>query len=380
MIHAMKSFVLKYLLAECKKNPKPFFKGVLLLIPILSIVGMFATVQMVPHINQQSFLKRSDYEWLYYSDAQDENKFSFRVMETTVAHIFSTDGGVFYNPSYGIELFFLEKLDPSALEGTYFNEKNVLAGDLRRLLTEKKSLGIALSYNAAKQLKSKVGDTASLIFQTKQGDTVFYPVTIQAILRPKYIDGSWGGLGLALVDSHFLKFLNDHRLHYQSVMFGKGEQSFPPTGNVVYKKDQLAAASLNPLSDQYLVTFILAAMGAVVVYLIIHREVRFAVTRRMRTIGILSALGTPKRTILQIFWLEQTLIIVIASLLSGIVYKYLLMELYVGEYIGLTMWVLIVSLYIILGLISLQFVMERVKKIMVDFSIPEIISKKPEEL
>lgn len=376
----MNAFVSKFLREENKNNPGLFFKSILLFIPVLSIVGMFATAQMVPSINQRSFLRNSTHEWLQYlDDTPAESDFFFRVMDkATVAHIISTSGGVFYRPSVPIEAFLVETLEPSTWDSSYFNNKNVLDGDLNQLSVVDGKAGLALSYNAAKRLKKQLGDEAALIFQAEEEGVVYYPVTIQAILKPYFTE--YGGLGFVLVDKQFLNFIDKHNLRYQFVRFGYGEGDFSPSDKVVYKGDQMAAADISILSDQNYVKLIIAAMGGIVVYLLVNREVKFSIYRRLRTIGILSALGATKQTILNIFWVDHAFKIIIASLLAGIFYKYLLMERFLGEYIGLNMWIILVSIYIAVGLLSLKVAMRLVQATIKEFSVPEIISKKPEEL
>lgn len=374
----MNAFIIKYLQAEIKSNSWLFFKAIMLLVPILSIVGMFATAQMVRSINQNSFLKNSGYEWIVYFNDKPTEPAYFRVIDNaTVAHIFSTDGGIFFRPQRSIEVFLAEDLDPRSWENSYFNHKNVLGGALDHLAAVDGSIGLALDFNTAKTLHKKIGDRADFIFENEQQETVHYPVTIQAILKPYRTE--WGGLGLARIDSTFLNFMSEHGLDYCFARFGEGEQNFLLPSRVVYKKNQLAA-SMPILSQQNMVNLIIAAMGAIVVYLLINREVNFSINRRMRTIGILSALGATIKTIYTTFWVEHTLKIIISALASGIIYKYLLMERFLGEYIGLKMWLILVLIYIFIGLSSLRIGMRKIGAALRDSSVNNVISKKPEGL
>ncbi|MCM8901056.1 hypothetical protein KVG29_07405 [Caldicoprobacter algeriensis] len=384
------AFIFKFILAEWKKNPWFFIKKILLFIPVLSIVGMFSTAAIVPVVNQKSFLNNCTYDWIAYCDEKPKSGFAFRVMEnTTVAHILSTDNALVYRPQTVIDLFIVDEHNLYELEKSYFNKKNLLYGDMSRLSTSDDSVGIALSYNAAKQLNKKLGDKAHLIIRVRQGidsakdshanlRSTYYPVTIKAILKPFE-----KGIGLVLTNNKFLEFLEKHQLtheiDYQFVIFGNSEDNHTVSANkIVYKKAQLSDVNFSLSKNKVLL--IIAAMGAVVVYLLINREVKFTINRRLRTIGILLALGATEQTLLKTFWIEQAFIIIVTSIVSSIVYKYLLMEPYIGEYINIKMFVTILLIYAAIGLLSLQIAIRKVKTAMKDPSLPDIISSKPEEL
>jgi ABC-type antimicrobial peptide transport system permease subunit len=384
------AFIFKFILAEWKKNPWFFIKRMLVFIPVLSIVGMFSTAAIAPSVNQKSFLNNCTYDWIAYCDEKPNSEFAFRVMEnTTVAHIIlSTDDELVYNPITAIDLFIVDEHNLYKLEKSYFNKKNLLYGDLSRLSNSDDSLGIALSYNAAKQLNKKLGDKAHLIIEVRpemyefptlvEYRSLIYPVTIKAILKPFE-----RGIGLALANDKFLEFLEKHRLthetDYQFVIFGSSEDKYPaPANKIIHRKAQLSGVNFSLSKNKVLL--IIAAMGALVVYLLINREVKFTVNRRLRTIGILLALGITERTLLKTFWFEHALFIIIASFVSTVVYKYLLMELYVGEYINAKMFITMLLTYTLIGLLSLQIAIRKIKTAVKDPSLPDIISNKPEEL
>ena len=381
----MNAFIVKYLCEEWKSAPWPSLKAILWLFPILSLVGMFASVQLIPTLNQRLFLRNSTHEWVGYSDQKPVGPdFAFRVIgNQTVAHVISREGGVFFRPQTAIELFLVtEGEDPSWNKG-YFNRRNVVSGELSHLTSSEGRVGLALSYDAAKRLNKGLGDKVSLIFRVLDDDGVrvvdHYGI-LEVILRPgNGGGGETDGVGVALIDSHFMNFLERHAISYDFAVFGSGAPSMSSFDRVVHKREQMAAATLPPFSEQYVV-LIIALMGVMAIFLLIQREVAFFVDGKTRTIGILLALGATKHIVYKTIWIGQAINIAVASLLASFIYKHLLMERFIGEYIDVSVWAIILFLYIAIGLSSLQLAMRKALASIGQLQVSEIIAKKPEEL
>ena len=123
-------------------------------------------------------------------------------------------------------------------------------------------------------------------------------------------------------------------------------------------------------------TLLLPALGISVIFLLIRREVGFEISRRMRSIGILTALGAPNNVIINIFLVEHILKILIASLFATLIYKYILFEGFIGELVSWPLFISILCIYILLGIISLYVAMFKVRAILTNLSVHEIVSKK----
>jgi len=384
-VEQMNAFIVKYVCAEWKSAPWASLKAILWLFPILSLVGMFASVQLIPTLNQRLFLRNSTHEWLGYSDQEPVGPdFAFRVIGSqTVAHVISREGGVFFRPQTDIELFLVTEGDDPFWNKGYFNRRNVLWGELSHLTTSEGRVGLALSYDAAKSLNKGLGDKVSLIFRVRDDGgvrVVDHYAILEVILRPG--NGGGGekdGVGVALIDNHFMDFLERHAISCEFAVFGSGTPNMSAHDRLVHKRDQVTAATFPPLSEQYVV-LIIALMGVIAVFLLIQREVAFFVSIKTRTIGILLALGATKQIVYKTIWAHQMLNLVVASLFASIIYKHLLMRRFIGEYIDTSMWAIILFLYIAIGLLSLQMAMRRAMTNIGQLPVPEIIAKKPEEL
>lgn len=147
---------------------------------------------------------------------------------------------------------------------------------------------------------------------------------------------------------------------------------------VIYKKNQLAATSLNVLTlpDRLVTIVLFPMMGLVVVYFMIYREIKFDLSMKMKNIGILLTLGTPKKLIFQLFVMKNMILILLSSILAGIIYKFILFEWYIREYVSFKWLSVIILLYVVVGFISLMVAMKKIKKRLWDFPIQEILSKK----
>jgi hypothetical protein len=341
---------------------------------------MFSTLQGIPYINQKIFLNNAGYQWIGFSEERITAEQSYRVIQANIAHMEPKNGGIHLKRSYPLELFVQGGNGKSAFSETFFVQKNLYQGNLEDLSGRSNSIDIALSFNAVKRLKAFLGDTVT-IYMDSNGELIVYPATIKAILRTKYPDHhiGFGGLGLIGSDSNFEDFLQENNIPYQYVMFGSGSTDIFQFDRKIYKKDQLAAASLLAISmpgSSNLGLYVLAAMGILAIYIIISRELNFSANKRMRNIGIMRALGTPHNVIKTIFLVEQAIKIVFASLGAAIVYKYLLFERFLGDYIDVKVLILMLLFFIAIGMVNLAVAMRKITRILSDHSVFDIITQK----
>lgn len=386
--------IFKFIIGEWRKTPGMLIKGIILLIPIISIVGMFSTVFMVEAINQNIFLRNSDYDWIAYFDdkpnhMEESTAHLLSIKHTTIGNIISFSPSLWYRPHTQIELFILDNLYNNDWSQTYFNNKNLHSGSFKNLTSDDDSLGIIVSYNVARSLGKDIGDKVHLLFKTMfiEGPileedelprVIYYPVKIQGILKPFLPIGRGNGLGLVLKNHEFLNFLTDHqetnKTNYQYAIFGSGEQNFTTANEVIYK--ELQRMSLINGNDYILI--MIAFGGVLVVYLLISREIHFILKERMRSIGILLALGSKKETIYKALWIEQIIKIILISAISSIIYKYLIMEKFIGQYINPSFLVVLLASYLAIGLVSMKIVMRGIKTSIRGLSVVDIVSKKLE--
>lgn len=373
----MNCLVKRFFVAEIKKHPFSIIKVMLMFIPLMSIIGMFATANLIPLINQKAFLMNSEYEWIAYTDhdIQLENSFA-NSDRITIATIVSDDGVLVYRPEALIELFVANEYKKETWDESYFNSKNLLQGSYDHLASSNNDLDIALSYNAAKRLNKKIGDSAHLLFFNSENEVIYYPVRIQTILKP--FDSGSGGIAVAIGNESFNSFLESNNLHFRNAFFGTNAPT-DLSGEIIYKGRQINSVSSNILSTKNFPNILMAIMGIVVIFLVINREINFFIKNRLRTLGILMALGASEETINSIIWNSQILQVVIASVASGFIYKYFLMEMFVGEYINIATFLLILFIYIAVSLFSIRLAVNKINVSASNYSVIDIISKKPKE-
>lgn len=374
----MHPIIKKYLKAEIIRNTWPFLKIILVLVPVLSIIGMFSTAQNVPLFNQQTFLKNSNYDWIIFSN-EIKNQQTFLYLEADVANIISDQDGIFYENSYPIELFLQSGEIDTKNTLSFFHEKNFFSGELTDLSIDSENLEVAISYNTAEKLNVKIGDTTSLIFKAND-KSVFFPITVKAILLPKYMEKNdlFGGLVLARYNEKFKNFLDEHKIYYQTATFGKGIVDIGESEYVIFKKDQLRSASIDylRLPDLIVTNILFPIMGLIIVYMVFSREVNFEINRKMKMIGILLSLGSPKKLVIKMFWIKYLTIVLVSSVISSLIYKYLLFEMYIGEYIPPKLLGFVILIYVLVGIGCIYIGMMKVKRIINNFSIQEIVTVK----
>jgi hypothetical protein len=237
--------------------------------------------------------------------------------------------------------------------------------------------GIALSYNALKRLNANVGDSVTLRFTNGERGTFKLPAIIQGVLRTKYPEHSIGFGGLGLVVSNNLveeALLNNPNLPFRHVRFGQGTSS--QLENSLSRRDQIRYASqpsyyLPNMGNMGL--WVMFALGVLALFIVNSRELQFAIKQNWRKIGILRALGATNKLIVKIFVIGQACSIAIAALSGGLLYRALFM---LGQYVDLRVMMGVVLGLFAIGLICLLLAAQRVRKVVANCPIIDIIYNK----
>lgn len=369
------------LVAELKFNSWRTIKVLLILIPIFAIITLFTTYQWMPYANQVIFLRNSGYDFLQFAEGHNAGQ-NFRVLEVSLANV---EGdyyqGYWLKDAYRIELFVADSANLD-YDSTYFNSKNFLRGNPDHLSTQEGMTGIALSYNVLKRLNAKVGDSVTLythVVSEGQSKFIQIPVIIQGVLRTKYPEHSigFGGLGLVIAnDSVEETLLSHHGLPIKQVRFAQGTSS--QLENSLSKRDQIRFASQLTFflpNTGNVGLWVIFALGVLALFIIISRELQFGIKQNWRKIGILRALGATNKVIVKTFVIGQASNIALAALFGGLLYK-ALFQAVVGEYVDLRVMMGVMLGLFAIGLICLLLAAKRVRKVVANCPIIEIIYNK----
>jgi hypothetical protein len=365
------------LVAELRFNSWRIIKVLLILIPTFAIISLFATYQWMPYANQVIFLRNSGHDFLQFTEGSYEDQ-TFHVLEVPIDANVEGDKyqGYWRKNSYRIELFVADNATFD-FNSTYFSNRNFLRGNPNHLSDHEGMTGIALSYNALKRLNANVGDSVTLRFTNGERGTFKLPAIIQGVLRTKYPEHSIGFGGLGLVVSNNLveeALLNNPNLPFRHVRFGQGTSS--QLENSLSRRDQIRYASqpsyyLPNMGNMGL--WVMFALGVLALFIVNSRELQFAIKQNWRKIGILRALGATNKLIVKIFVIGQACSIAIAALSGGLLYRALFM---LGQYVDLRVMMGVVLGLFAIGLICLLLAAQRVRKVVANCPIIDIIYNK----
>lgn len=384
---------LNLIVKEWKIKPFISFKGTLLLIPILAIIIMYATTNIIQPINHNLFIKNSDFLQLSY--LQENHVSSFRKFKEPIflGDVIEFEPGVRVGDFVRLNLFIIDKTENNWQTG-FFTDKNIIKGSFSNTKLNN-HMEIILSYDSAKLLGKNIGDILYIridgrIFEdvsekfilmeefelTEEDFNDFYfPVKITGVMKPFK-----NGLGLLRVDEEFLSLLDEknitHKTDYNYISFD--DTDVTNAEKIILKEE----FKYNLFDNSFKFEIVIGTIGIIVVFLLIRREIKFTLNHRLRDIGILLSLGASKRTIYKTFWVEQFIKILITSLLSVTIYKYFLIDRFLGNlfghYIGLELFIAILLICLIIGFFSISISLREIKSRIQHLPIVEIVSKKPE--
>ena len=378
----MKPMMAKYILAEVKGNPWKLVKSFVFLTLASAFVAANIFSTCIPYVNETVFLNNSDYEWIGYSSNQLPSA-GFQAVKTVFVYdIFYENGGLAFSDHIYLDLFVME--DKGGAPRSYFNEKNFQIGSLQDVQLQEN--GIAVSSNVAHRYGIEVGDSCFLLGVTthKEDGTSYIPVlpvTVAAILRTKSGGGGGivplSGVGLVLPSTEVSEFIKCQKEPPFYVTFGAGNTNPGEFEKIIQRKDQLAATSITknslPSSDN-LAGYIIAFLAAVGLFFLVKRELGHNIGKRARNIGILRAMGMSKQSIANGFAFEQAAVLALTSVAAGNVCRFVLMKL-VG-YVDFRMLVVIITVTLAIGLLSLVFSLFPVKAALNKMPVTKIISSK----
>lgn len=336
-----------YIKTELVKNWLKIVKQAIYLIPIISISLLFSTAQNMKYMNQRSFLDRSGHSFINKTDQNAYSENCFTVYNGELVTMEDNRGAKYYKTSYNCEIYSIVG-NKYNFEGTYFTKSNLNGQNPMNL----KSNEIIISYDAARRLEVSVGDTTYFISDINEEALEF---TIKGIMDTKYAYQKIGSVGTAIINSqNESKSLNQMYPDYHFATFASDKQSENAVSISLQEEKQETNFLALPMNSVIVVNVVFPVLAFLLIFILLYRENKHLFMRKRKHISILVSLGGKRKEVIRIISSLQLFVIVLASFLAILVYKYGLMEGYVGEKADLTYLLRIFLACLIIGYVSVK--------------------------
>lgn len=333
----MNGIVSLYLKREGRNNYFYYMRQVLYLIPILAIILMFSSTQNIKYANQYIFLKNTSYESISTGRNISVSDNMFKVYEGKIAIVEDVRGVPVYEKQYECSVFGITQVDYD-FEHTYFSKANMEGIDLEDLGTDE----IAISYDVAKRLDAKVGDFVTLV---KTGSETKYQYKVKGIFKTKYTYEKMGASGTVVIkDNTALEEMYDFEYY---------RFSDENDGNISKDMELRECNFLDlPTKSVIMVNLVFPLIGIILLVILLYREIRHLVAKMTYDFTVLTVCGVKGTHINKIIFFLEGIVGALSSIGTLIVYKYLVMEKLVGEYVTFRICILyFVIINIIIALI-----------------------------
>lgn len=351
----------KYFISAAKKQPLYLFRETLYFIVIFALVSIMGTMVLLPYENHKVFIRNSGHDAVLIENEtnaiSDPHTQGYMMNVTILSHPIDENKWSFYHTD-SIELYMIESAFDH--EQSYFVSKNLLRGNYDDVIHGNQ---IAITYNTAKELKVDIGDSVYLSLFTHADENQFREVRVGAIIRSGYSMNE-GRVSLhyakALIhtDASVLKSSSEFQSAKTVTFLSSGmgepaeEQAVSLSGTYITREEELVGSGGPTDFANTFIDIAAPVLAIILMVALLRRETHHHLKRRKRDYGILIMLGKDKSFIRKVMLLEYMFVLVIASLIGSVLYKYA-SEAYMSEMVTLGMWMKVNLWQLLLGLIVL---------------------------
>lgn len=348
----MSGIVSLYLKREVRSNYLYYLRQVLYLIPVLAIILMISSTQNIKYTNQYIFLNNTSYQSISTgSDVKDKDN-TFKVYEGKIAVVEDVRGVSVYKKQYNCSVFGMTKVNYD-FEHTYFTKDNMeemgkegKGGeeiDLECIdLDSLDSDEIAISYDVAKRLDVHKGDTVTFI---STGSNLQQEYSVKGIFKTKYTYEMIGASGTVVIkDNKSLEEMYEYDYYHFS----------QDKDGSISKDVELRECNFLrlPTMSVIMVNLVFPLIGIILLVVLLYREIRHLVSKMTYDFAVLTVCGIKLEHINRLIFILEGIVGMVASIGTLIVYKCLVMEKLIGEYVSFRICILyFVVINIIIALI-----------------------------
>lgn len=313
-----------------RRNPVIHIKYSAILIPILSIICMFATVVILPSINQKIFFNNSNYEQVSFFEKNETDTFF-------------TQGGIladFQNSNYYLSNILISSKCSETISSII--EKNVHDSTENN----KNNISIGLSYNIISNLDLDLGDTAIIICYDEAGEVIEIEGKIAEIYNPFYFN-----LESNMYDeSYGLCVIYGSDLNIRGIQ-GRCISTQKINTDCTYTKtEQKRSVHTISLIDIFS-SAIIPLLSLVLLVTINYNNIRHILNDHKRNFGIFLVLGYSIENVYNIFFVYLILMNFISIIGATIMYKFLVFDVWLKQLVPNQLLITIILLMLLICII-----------------------------
>lgn len=312
---------IKYLLKTfIRKKTTQHLKYTIVLIPILSIICMFATIVTLPAINQKIFFNNADYQQLsFFNDKETDT--------------FLAQGGIladFQNSNYYVSNIMLS--DKKNKEIKSITQKNLYES----LNNDNYDICIGLSHNIISNLKLKLGDVAVVVCNDSLGEIIEIKGVITEIYNPFYFNLESNSFdesyGLCVIYS---SDLDPKELQGMYISTTEINDNF--TYTKTEQKNVVKSTSMLDLFTSALIPF----LAIVLLILVNYSNLKHIISLHQRNISVFLVLGESVKIVFISFFVFLMLMNLISVVGAIMLYKYLIYDIWLNQVVPLPVIVIV---------------------------------------
>ena len=331
----------------------------------LYIKQLLSSTQNIKYINQKNFLKSTNYSSINILDEKvGENVFEEYLGEAAVVE--DVRGVSVYLKQYKCEIFNIINSEYD-WENTYFTSKNMNGYNPADL----KENEVIISYDVSKKLKVKVNDTISLI---SDDNDLQKQLKIVGIMKTKYCYKEIGGCGTIILNDKNSKALTDL---YGEPCYFRFENN--QSGDLK-KDDELDECNYFrlPAKSVIAVNVFFPLLGIILIIVLISRDIKNIIKNQKYNFAILTSLGLSKNKINFIIYFLEGIVMLISAIATMIVYKFLLMQKLIGQYVPFGTFVMYFIVIEIIGMVSIYVNLKFTSQELSDSNLLQVLHAKGE--
>lgn len=361
----MESLSTTYLVGLLKRKPGVFIKNLFYLLVVMPFIAIFIFTFTVPVINQFIFYLKGDYSTIDTSHEPNKHLNTFEVYTADCANVeIDENRGIAVFPKSQIGCQIYNPTSPNInFEETIFCGANMLGSIHPSSIKQSEAI---LSHNLAKNLNLNTGDLLSLIDPenaTGYQDLVIKTYAVVGIMRPAYVDSPTHSdyqSGIVLIkDCSTQNTLTPDLQSPTYLSFAKSKTSDSISSQT--KEEQLFSIASTALPKNG-ATWMMTAMAILLLFVICYREMNHLQELCKADFLLFSQLGASIDQLYRACLYGQIAIIIASSFGGAFILKTLYFEKYLGYYVGIESYLLMLLPMCFLGILASLISYKRVNR------------------
>lgn len=356
----MRNIVHLYVKTEFKKKWLSLLRQLLFLVPVMSLILVMSSAENIKYINQREFLSATLYSSISIDNDYEKN--TFEVYEGNIAVVENIRGAAVYRKQYACEIYNIIEKRNYEFEKTYFCNKNID----KEILNGMQKDQIIISYDTAKRLKVDIGDKVAFYSNNEENIETF---SVVGIMKTKYPYKKIGNAGTVITKTSKLTKLYDNFKLYSFLDNQDGE---------IHKQNELKECNylLMSISSTIVINVIFPLAGILLVVIILNKEINRLYERAFYNYAVLVSLGMEKKKIGNILFQIEGIILIANSILTMILYKYVIMQGLIGKYISWHTFMIYLILLVVISIALMYANIKRMYKRMQKIDLVEGLKRK----